>query len=278
VGDVSSDFTLLLPVYHGDRLDFLREAYRCAVIDQILQPTHVVIVRDGPVSEDVDAFLDTVESEGATVVRLSENGGLSAALNAGLDVVTTEIVARADADDICLPRRFSTQIPMIQQGLDVVGSAIEEFETNPDAPGVVRPRRTDPGGLAKFARFETPLFHPTVTFRKSAVLAVGGYPELPYLEDYLLWSRMIVAGKRLGNSPEVLVRFRSGAGSYARRGGTRLLRSEIELQKQFLHTGFTTRTQFVRNVVLRGAYRLTPQWIRRTVYSWHQRRISKPQA
>jgi hypothetical protein len=63
-----------------------------------------------------------------------------------------------------------------------------------------------------------------------------------------------------------------GAGAYARRGGTGLLRSELAIQRRFRELGFTTRWQFVRNVVVRGGYRLVPEAVRRFAY----RRVIAP--
>jgi hypothetical protein len=65
---------------------------------------------------------------------------------------------------------------------------------------------------------------------------------------------------------EPLVYYRVGAGAYARRGGWELLRSELALQQRFRRLGITTRSQYVRNVVIRGGYRLVPEPVRRRAY------------
>ena len=57
--------------------------------------------------------------------------------------------------------------------------------------------------------------------------AVGGYTDFALMEDYLLWAKMIVAGARVANVAEPLVRYRVGAGAYARRGGLAQLRAEL---------------------------------------------------
>ena len=63
------------------------------------------------------------------------------------------------------------------------------------------------------------------------------------MEDYWLFARMIDAGARVANVAEPLVKYRVGAGAYARRGGWQLLRSEWQLQRHFRSVGFTTRSQ-----------------------------------
>ena len=51
-------FSLLLSVYDGDRPDYLQRAFRSAVDDQTVRPDQVVIVRDGPVRDELAACLD----------------------------------------------------------------------------------------------------------------------------------------------------------------------------------------------------------------------------
>ena len=125
---------------------------------------------------------------------------------------------------------------------------------------------TDPDVIARTARLHDPFNHPTVVYRRSAVAAAGGYERLPLMEDYWLFARMIAAGARTANRPEPLVMYRVGAGAYQRRGGLPLLRAELVLQLRFLRSGFTTPAQFVRNVLVRGLYRLVPGAVRRPFY------------
>ena len=94
----------------------------------------------------------------------------------------------------------------------------------------------------------------------------GGYQDLPLMEDYLLFARMLAGGARPANVAEPLVYYRVGAGAYARRGGLALLRSEIALQREFRRQGLTTRREYVRNLVVRGGYRLVPTRLRQLAY------------
>ena len=65
---------------------------------------------------------------------------------------------------------------------------------------------------------------------------------------------------------EPLVFYRVGATAFKRRGGAGLLRSELRLQREFVRSGFTSRAEYVRDVLIRGSYRLIPWWLRRAVY------------
>jgi len=262
-------FSVLLPVYRGDRAEYLARAFDAATVEQELRPDEVVIVRDGPVGPEIARELEAVRERAVvpvTLVELPENVGLARALEAGLARCAHEVVARADADDVSLPRRFAAQLPVVAAGADLVGSALVEFDDDEHVLGALRVLPTDPDEIARYARFADPFNHPTVVYRRSAVAAAGGYEDLHLMEDYLLFARMIAQGARVANLAEPLVKYRTGAGSYARRGGRSLLRSEITLQRAFRREGFTSAPQAVRNVVVRGGYRLVPEAVRRVAY------------
>lgn len=261
-------FALLMAVYAGDRPDRVRRALRSAVDDQTIPPDQVVIVRDGPVDDELEACLADIAGHSSvpvTYVPLARNGGLGPALDEGLAASWYDIIARMDADDVAMPHRFEVQLPLIQQA-DIVGSGLLEFVADTDDVVGQRVPPTEPGQIARYARMHDPFNHPTVIYRRQAVLAVGGYGDFPLMEDYALFARMIQAGARTANVTEPLVYYRVGQSAFKRRGGTALLRSELRLQGEFRRTGFTSRTEYLRNVVVRGGYRLVPWWLRRAVY------------
>jgi glycosyltransferase involved in cell wall biosynthesis len=261
-------FTLLVPVYDGDRPDYLRRAFRSAVDDQTVRPDQVVIVRDGPVRDELAECLDELRAASpvpVTFVPLPHNGGLGPALDRGLAAASFDVIARMDADDVAMPHRFEIQLPLIRDA-DIVGGGLLEFAGDIDHIVGQRVPPTDPGQIQRYARMHDPFNHPTVVYRRNAVLAAGGYGDLPLMEDYALFARMLAGGARAVNVAEPLVFYRVGATSFKRRGGTELLRSELRLQREFRRIGFTSPAEYVRNVIVRGGYRLIPWWCRRAVY------------
>jgi glycosyltransferase involved in cell wall biosynthesis len=264
-----TQFSLLLPVYHRDHPDHLRRAFTSAVQEQTRIPDEVVLVRDGPLGEPLAQAVDEVTATCPVPVNridLPTNVGLGPALDAGMRACRHDVIARMDADDISLPERFARQLPLIESGADIVGSALIEFDQDEDVVVGVRTPPTTEDEIRSWARFHQPFNHPTVVFRRACVLAAGGYEDLPLLEDYWLFARMIQSGAHLANVPDPLVKYRVGAGAYHRRGGYALLRSEVELQRRLLEVGFLTRSQFTRNLAVRGAYRLVPAGLRRYAY------------
>jgi len=265
---VHEPFALLISVYDGDRPDYLRRALRSAIADQTVRPDQVIIVRDGPVSDDLAACLDDVKASctsPVTFVPLERNGGLGPALDRGLAASWFDVVARMDADDIAMPHRFEVQLPLIAEA-DIVGSGLLEFVADTDRIVGQRVPPLDPADIARYARMHDPFNHPTVVYRRQAVLAAGGYGDHPLMEDYALFARMIQGGARTANVAEPLVFYRVGETAFRRRGGLALLRSELRLQREFLGSGFTSRAEYLRNVLIRGGYRLIPWWLRRAFY------------
>ena len=47
-----ADFSVLLPVYAGDRAGWVERAIRSVTVDQSRRPAELVIVQDGPVGAD----------------------------------------------------------------------------------------------------------------------------------------------------------------------------------------------------------------------------------
>ncbi|WP_341873809.1 glycosyltransferase [Leucobacter coleopterorum] len=136
-----ANFSLLLPVYAGDNAEHLRLAFESSVDQQTLRPAEAVIVQDGPVPDALAAELERIEASSSVpvrVIRLSENRGLTEALNAGLDACSHPVVARMDADDVSSPERFARQWELIEQGYDLVGTGMQEFEHDPATPSAIR--------------------------------------------------------------------------------------------------------------------------------------------
>ena len=270
VVDVSTPFSLLLPVYRGDDPRHLETAFRSTVHEQLRRPDEVVVVQDGQVGPDLASTLERLESTSPVPVRrlrLSHNVGLAQALQCGLAACSHDVVARMDADDISMPHRFLLQLPVIEAGADLVGAAILEFEGDGRlGDGVLRVPPVEADEIARTARWRNPFNHPTVVYRRTAVLSAGGYRELRYMEDYWVFTRMIANGATVVNLPDPLVRYRVDAGAYERKGGVRQLRSELRLQRRLRTEGFTTVGQGLRNSVVRGGYRLVPTAVRRAAY------------
>src|SRR5258707_13111307 len=102
-------FSLLVSVYDGDRPDYLRRALRSAVDDQTVRPDQVIVVRDGPVRQELAEFLDEFSRRSpvpVTLFPLPRNSGLGPALHRGEAARWFDVIARMDAHEVASPQRF----------------------------------------------------------------------------------------------------------------------------------------------------------------------------
>lgn len=264
-------FAVLMPLWAKDLPDRARQAIVSATEAQQLRPDLLILTVDGPLPAPLEALVERVESGAhgpATVLRHSAHRGVAAALQDGLEASPYELVARADADDLCRPERFALQIPRMRRDrLDLLGGAMREFSDRlAPGQGPLRIRPLTHAEITAYLPRHSPFHHPTMVLRRSTVLAVGGYRDLPLLEDYWLWERMMLGGARMANLPDVLVDYRVDEHLFARRGGWRLFASDLRLQRRFVMDRVTTPTGFLRNLGERGVYRLAPGWARRLAY------------
>lgn len=265
-------FSVCTSVYHNDKAEFVRVALDSMLIDQSVKPTEIVLVQDGPVTDSLSGLLSEYESKYPNqmhVIRLEKNKGLGNALRIGVENAKYDIVARMDSDDICQPDRFEKQLAYMSAnpGCDIVGGQITEFVDSPDNIVAKRevPLRHDE--IIRYMTRRCPLNHPTVMFRRQAVLDVGNYIDWFWNEDYYLWIRMMEHSCQFGNLPDTLVNMRSGFEQYSRRGGRKYYQSEKAIQKYMFEHGLISRGKYIRNVLIRWCVQMAlPNRVRGWVF------------
>ncbi|PZU46014.1 MAG: amylovoran biosynthesis protein AmsE [Sphingomonas sp.] len=271
-------FSVLMSVYSKENSSNFRTSLE-SVYSQSLKPSEVIVVEDGPIGEDLIEVINEYSSmyDNFVVVKLAINGGLGKALNAGLARCSHEIVARMDSDDICVPHRFEKQVGLLSanHSLSLVGSAVAEFVDDPVR--LEKVRRVPLSHEQIVRRFSTlcPVNHPSVVYRRSAVMACGGYAEEFVQEDYHLWAKMLSAGSRFQNLDEHLVLMRTGQGLHNRRGGWRYAVSEMKLQLEFYRLGLVSAPRLLFNASSRTVVRIMPANVRKQVYNSFLRKSLK---
>jgi glycosyltransferase involved in cell wall biosynthesis len=262
------NLSVLMSVYEKETPDCLRQSLE-SLAAQSLAAGEVVLVEDGPLGKPLYAVIDHFRAILPIVsVPLPEHAGLGAALRVGLERCRGEYIARMDSDDISMPQRFERQMAFLRTHpeVDVLGSAIAEFDQDPAQPHSVRLLPAGGEALLRYARYRTPMNHVTVIARKAAIEAAGSYRASRYFQDYHLWARMLALGCRLHNLPDVLVYVRCGNGMHARRGGYRYLKEEIEFQSYLRGLGLQSAAGAVMNILIRGPVRLAPGRVRGLCY------------
>lgn len=266
-------FSVLLSVYGKDDADCFALALESVTLAQTIKPTQVVIVQDGPVSGKIDSIIARIQEQTGsieyTVVKKKENGGLAAALNAGLALCKYDWIARMDSDDISAPNRFEKQIEYINQNPDVsvVGGAISEFEERIGDLKSERHVKLTHQEIKTMAKSRTPMNHVSVMFSSAAVKAVGGYSEdFGKLEDYKLWVDLISKGYVLGNLEDVLVYVRVGNGFLERRSSKREIQDWDMLQMYLLKSKLIKKPRAILNCLYIRIFIYMPIWMKKVAY------------
>ncbi|KUR80299.1 glycosyltransferase [Novosphingobium sp. Fuku2-ISO-50] len=201
--------SVAMSVYNGER--FLAGAIE-SVLEQTFADFEFLILDDG--SRDATRAIVAHYAGHDPRIRLiaRENRGLVASLNELLAVSRAPLIARMDADDLCLPERFAHQIAFLDDHpeIGVLGSWTDDIDET-DAPyRVDAPDHPidHEGFLAAIDAGHPLLCHPAVMFRRELVLSVGGYhPAFRHCEDLDLWLRL-ASVTRVANLPERLLRYR----------------------------------------------------------------------
>lgn len=260
---------VVLAVYEGADPDDLSEAL-ASLEAQTLQPDDVVVVEDGPLGPRHREVIEAFERGPLRLrrVALPQRGGSGPAKQRGLEEITTDLVAIADADDISVPERLERQVEVMRAGVvDLLGSAVEEFDPTTGEVLGVRRFAGAHDEITHQLRLTNPMNHPSVMMRRTVVLGAGGYHDIPYLEDYDLWARLASRGAVLGNLDDVLVRFRGGAAAQRRRRSFAAFKAELVLQRRLRRYGLIPAWRMPVNWLVRSAYRAVPGRIGLTVYN-----------
>ena len=253
----SLSFSVLLSIYRNNTPAELKKAIESIYQDQILRPSEIIAVIDGPIPEELEDTINDLCKDIPVLktLPLEKNVGLGEALNIGMQNVSNELVARMDTDDISLPDRFVKQIEFMVAHPDIAvcGGQISEFIDNPDNIVGYRKVPLDPNDCRKYFQDRDPLNHMTVMLRKSAVMIVGNYLPWHLDEDTYLWGRILKEGFKIANITDILVNVRVGKDMYARRGGWKYFKSDVKILKWKLDNGLTGRGRYCYNYLVRFA-------------------------
>ena len=262
-------FSVLMSVYIKEKPEYLDKALE-SVFTQTLMPDDVVLVEDGPVTEELEEVIGKYSKKykQLNVVRYEKNRGLGIALHDGLLECKHNIVFRMDTDDICLPNRFEKQMEVFinDKDIDIVGSNITEFDETMENKTSERIVPETDSEIKKMAKKRNPMNHMTVAYKKDAVIKAGNYQDMMYFEDYYLWVRMMINNCKFYNVQEVLGHVRGGNDMIKRRGGKKYFKPIMNFENKLLELKFISKFEYIKNVTQRIGGAMIPNGLRFFLY------------
>jgi glycosyltransferase involved in cell wall biosynthesis len=194
-------YSVLIPAHRDDA--YLLQAVRSVEVAMADDAAELIIIANGKHREAIAERLAGLSANPRRRVICCELPSLVHALNVGLEAARGEMIARMDADDVCLPDRFKLQMAyMSQNRADFLFSEAEYV----DAAG--NPLARKPPFWVKHPVLDFPLFHPTAFMRRRALVRLGGYGNLEYAEDRHLWLSARRNGFRFAKLPEATIQYR----------------------------------------------------------------------
>lgn len=194
--------SVVLPVHNAD-------PYLALALDSLLAQTfqnfEIIAINDGSADRSGEILNEYAIKDSRIRVFHRSQSGLVVTLNEGIDLARGEWIARMDADDIALPRRFELQLEQLSRtDVDFCGGAVRCFG---DSRAIWRyPESNEACGVQLL--FGVPVAHPAVIGRTTAFKELRYDPRFKHAEDYDLWQRAWVSGKKFTNLQEVVMHYR----------------------------------------------------------------------
>ncbi len=200
--------TVIIPVLNG--MPYLTEML-ASLEAQTFRDFTVLLWDNGSTDGTVEEAMKWIPSRLPGKVIIGEPLPLHQCLSRMVELSTTEFCARMDGDDIALPERFRLQMQYIQDHPEIalVGTQFERI----DCSGMILPKvewmrcPLEHEDIVSRIMYYCPFSHPSILFRREAVLAVGNYTVPAPVEDLNLYLKLLPRF-RAANLPQVLTHYR----------------------------------------------------------------------
>ncbi len=202
--------SVILPAYNAEK--YIRESLE-SILSQTFSDFEFIIINNG----STDSTVSIVQSYSDPRIKLinnSENLGLIASLNLGLQAARGKYIARMDHDDISYPTRFEKEHAYLESHPDIVIVGTWSTIIDPSGNVIKIHKNSLRHNVIKYELlFGNSITHPSIMMRRKEILELGGYdPQWINTEDYNLYSRA-VKKYELTNLPEPLLYYRVHGGS-----------------------------------------------------------------
>jgi glycosyltransferase involved in cell wall biosynthesis len=227
-------FSVIIPVHFAISEIQLKQSLDSVAIEQDLLPSELIIVFDGTIKPSIINFIDIYKFQIQIPVKVFFTGPLSKgpgfSRNLGVQKSAFEVVAFMDSDDVSLSNRFLKQVPLLyEEYYDLIGGQIQEYNETLTKVISIRSVPINEKDIYDEFKIRNPINNVTVAVKKDIFIALGGYPNLFFGEDYVLWLKMAERKCKMINLETVLVKVRTGDAFLKRRFGSDYLKKNLHL-------------------------------------------------
>lgn len=201
--------SVVMPVYNAEK--FLEEAIQ-SILTQTYKDFEFIIINDGSSDKSLEIIKKYRESDERIILVSRENKGLVFSLNEGIKKAKGNYIARMDADDISLPKRFEKQIKFLEkENIDICGSHYFIIDKNNKYISA-RVVSTEIDFNKIILTRSVPFAHGSVMFKKDFYINNNlkyGLTSYFKAEDYALWQQFSLNNARISNVDEFLFKYRN---------------------------------------------------------------------
>ncbi|MDC0236199.1 glycosyltransferase [Candidatus Pelagibacter sp.] len=225
--------SVIMPVYQSE--NFLEYSIN-SILNQTCKDFEFLIVYDES-SDNSLSIIKKFQQKDKRILIIYGNGkNLIDAINKGIVMSRGKFIARMDADDVSLPKRFENQINhMNKNNLDICGChcfLIDRF--NKTKSTSLFPITHEMCFLS--LAFRVPFAHSSVMIRKKIMIdknLMYGQSDFKTAEDFDLWIRMYNKGAKFGNVDDILHKYRDLKNSLSKIKNKEVIKDTKKLVNEF---------------------------------------------
>lgn len=210
-----------------------------SLVDQTYRNFNVILIDDASTDnslEIADAYRTRLDIQ---VLENPVNLGISETRNKLLANISAPYVAILDHDDICHSTRLGRQLDFLQThpDVDICGSAITYFTADTDIATAsnVLCHPADDAAIKTTFIHHTAMVHPSAMAKRSFFADVGEYnAQYSPAEDYDLWCRAALVGKKFANIEDSLLYYRVHQQQTSKVQAETMVRMDILIKKYYI--------------------------------------------
>lgn len=267
----NSKYTVLMSVYYKEKPEYLSLSIE-SMLNQTVKPDEFIIVKDGSLTTELDEVINnfvTAYPEMFNIIVNETNLGLGPALAKGIENSKNELIARMDSDDYAVSTRCERQLDKFREDpkLGMVGSYEAEFVDTVDNVISIHRVPSENDEIERFMHRRCSVLHPTVMYKKSAVLKSGNYQSVLLYEDYDLFARMVLEYHiKSYNIPEPLYYIRTSEDFFKRRGGIKYAKTVLKFKWGQYRKGYMSSMDFCISGLGQAFVCVLPNSLRKSFY------------
>lgn len=194
--------TVLMSVYNAEM--YLDECLK-SILNQTYSNFNLFIIDDSSTDSSLE-IINSYSDERICLTQNEVNIGLTNSLNNAVKDITTEFIARMDADDVCLENRLLKQLNFLDKNIDcgMVGSSAYKINNSSQHIGEILVPNEN---LKEQLFFNNTFIHSSIMIRTDVVKKYLYNDKLKYAQDYYLWIK-IAQSYNIANIKEKLIKYR----------------------------------------------------------------------